>query len=200
MAVGRQNFLGSGYRAATFVPLIRGETAIGALSVVRVSIGPLSEKQLAALKTYASQAVIAIENARLLSELHQRTADLTELLEQQTATSRRAERHFRGRRAIWNRCSMHCWKMQRGSAARNSAPLFLAEGDGLPQRRSAWRAARVYRSAAPRALCQAGFRYRYRSSCGDQTHRSRSPTSGPSLLIQVTRIGLPSSSSRAREP
>ena len=87
MAVGRKNFLGSGYRAATFVPLMRGETAIGALSVVRVTTGPLSEKQLAALKTYASQAVIAIENTRLLNELRQRTDDLAESLEQQTATS-----------------------------------------------------------------------------------------------------------------
>jgi len=87
MAVGRKNFLGSGYRAATFVPLMRGETAIGALSVVRVQTGPLSEKQLAALKTYASQAVIAIENTRLLNELRQRTNDLAESLEQQTATS-----------------------------------------------------------------------------------------------------------------
>jgi GAF domain-containing protein len=87
MAVGRKNFLGSGYRAATFVPLMRGETAIGALSVVRVATGPLSEKQLAALKTYASQAVIAIENTRLLNELRQRTDDLSESLEQQTATS-----------------------------------------------------------------------------------------------------------------
>jgi GAF domain-containing protein len=87
MEVGRKNFLGSGYRAATFVPLMRGETAIGALSVVRVQTGPLSEKQLAALKTYASQAVIAIENTRLLNELRQRTDDLTESLGQQTATS-----------------------------------------------------------------------------------------------------------------
>ena len=87
MEVGRKNFLGSGYRAATFVPLMRGEIAIGALSVVRVATGPLSEKQLAALKTYASQAVIAIENTRLLSELRQRTTDLTESLEQQTVTA-----------------------------------------------------------------------------------------------------------------
>ena len=87
MAVGRKNFLGSGYRAATFVPLMRGETAIGALSVVRIQTGPLSEKQLAALKTYASQAVIAIENTRLLNELRQRTDDLSESLEQQTATA-----------------------------------------------------------------------------------------------------------------
>jgi two-component system, NtrC family, sensor kinase len=87
LAAGKSNFLASGYRAATFVPLIRGEAAIGALSVVRIAPGPLSDKQLSTLKTYASQALIAIENARLLSELRQRTDDLTESLEQQTATS-----------------------------------------------------------------------------------------------------------------
>jgi two-component system, NtrC family, sensor kinase len=87
MEKGRKNFLGSGYRAATFMPLMRGATAIGALSVVRVNPGSLSAKQLEALKTYANQAVIAIENARLLNELRQRTDDLTEALEQQTATS-----------------------------------------------------------------------------------------------------------------
>jgi signal transduction histidine kinase len=87
MEVGRKNFLGSGYRAATFMPLIRGETAIGALSVVRVEPGSLSAKQLETLKTYANQAVIAIENTRLLNELRQRTDDLGEALEQQTATS-----------------------------------------------------------------------------------------------------------------
>jgi two-component system NtrC family sensor kinase len=87
MEVGRKNFLGSGYRAATFTPLMRGDTAIGALSVVRVDTGSLSRKQLEALRTYANQAVIAIENTRLLNELRQRTDDLSEALEQQTATS-----------------------------------------------------------------------------------------------------------------
>jgi two-component system NtrC family sensor kinase len=87
MEVGRKNFLGSGYRAATFMPLMRGETAIGALSVVRVKPGSLSAKQLETLNTYANQAVIAIENTRLLNELRQRTDDLSESLEQQTATS-----------------------------------------------------------------------------------------------------------------
>jgi GAF domain-containing protein len=79
-AVGAQNFLGSGYRAITIVPLMRGDEAIGALSVVRVTAGPLSDKQHAILNTFASQAVIAIENTRLLRELR-------ESLQQQTATS-----------------------------------------------------------------------------------------------------------------
>ena len=88
MTVGGKNFLRSGYRAVTIMPLMQGETAIGALSVVRAASGPLSEKQLSALKTYANQAIIAIENARLLNELRQRTTDLTKSLEQQTATSK----------------------------------------------------------------------------------------------------------------
>ena len=79
-AVGAQNFLASGYRAVTIVPLIRGEEAIGAFSVVRAAPGPLSEKEHAILHTFASQAVIAIENTRLLGELR-------EALQQQTATA-----------------------------------------------------------------------------------------------------------------
>ena len=60
--------------------MMRGRTAIGTLSVVRLAPGKLSDRQVAALKTYASQAVIAIENTRLLNELR-------ESLQQQTATS-----------------------------------------------------------------------------------------------------------------
>ena len=86
-AAGGQNFLTSGNRAITIMPMMRGDEAIGLLSVVRLVAGPLSDKQLAVLKTFAAQAVIAIENTRLLNELRQRTDDLTESLEQQTATS-----------------------------------------------------------------------------------------------------------------
>ncbi len=84
---GGQNFLTSGNRAITIMPMMRGDEAIGLLSVVRLVAGPLSDKQLAVLRTFANQAVIAIENTRLLNELRQRTDDLTESLEQQTATS-----------------------------------------------------------------------------------------------------------------
>ncbi len=77
---GKRNLAPAGYRAITVVPMVRESIAIGAIAVARTVPGPLSEKQIALLKTFADQAVIAIENVRLFNET-------TEALETQTATA-----------------------------------------------------------------------------------------------------------------
>jgi GAF domain-containing protein/anti-sigma regulatory factor (Ser/Thr protein kinase) len=76
-----------GFRTILSVPLVREGVAIGALILRRTEIRAFTERQVALLQTFADQAVIAIENVRLFKELEARNRDLTEALEQQTATS-----------------------------------------------------------------------------------------------------------------
>ena len=83
---GKSLALRMGHRGILAVPLMREHEAIGAVTIRRTEARPFSEKQVALLQTFADQAVIAIENVRLFKELEQRNRDLTETLEQQTAT------------------------------------------------------------------------------------------------------------------
>jgi signal transduction histidine kinase len=76
-----------GFHSGIWVPMLRGEDVVGVIGVMRERVGGFAPVEIALIQTFADQAVIAVENARLLSELQAKNATLTEALGQQTATS-----------------------------------------------------------------------------------------------------------------
>ena len=82
----REDARARGFRSYVAVPMLRGDVVVGIITVSRQQVGGFASDEISLLQTFADQAVIAIENVRLFKELEVRNRDLTESLEQQTAT------------------------------------------------------------------------------------------------------------------
>src|SRR5262249_53971323 len=140
------------------VPMLRDRSPIGAISVTGAEPAMFTERQIAMLQTFADQAVIAIENTRLFNELERRNRDLTESLEQQTATSEILRVISQSQRdvqpvfeAIATNARRLCRAMAGSVSTFDGEAVHHAAGDGYSQE-----ALDVIRATHPRAPDRCG--------------------------------------------
>ena len=119
-----------------YVPMLKDDELIGAIGIYRQDVRPFTDKQIELVKNFAAQAVIAIENTRLLGELR-------ESLQQQTATADvlKVISQLAGRFA--GRCSTTLVESRRGSAEADRLAICCFEGDGSTIMSELWNASRA---------------------------------------------------------
>jgi GAF domain-containing protein len=117
----------AGIRTLLTVPMLKEGEAVGVITIYRKEVRAFSDKQIELVSNFAAQAVIAIENTRLLNELHQRTDDLSESLEQQTATSEVLGVISSELTPVFNSMLVNATRI----CGAKFGVLFLTEGDGF---------------------------------------------------------------------
>ena len=120
----------SNWRRANFdrVPMLKDNEVIGAIAIYRQEVRPFTDKQIELVKNFAAQAVIAIENTRLLNELRESSAAADR-------DRRRAQGHQSVRLASSSRCSRPCWRMRCEICEASYGNMWLREGETFARRR-----------------------------------------------------------------